>query len=156
MRLAVRKAHRLIGLAIFTPCRAYQADSRMAGRDTGQGAFSPHRHDQGGGFMKVSPASDIVGIASSFGIGVPQYKEIKRDEEAYEIAHRWPMLAELHGFASQLSEENGLNLDAAGAAAAPATQVPPQEKSGLKVVSAAGQNAENQYQSLAEQVQIAA
>lgn len=95
--------------------------------------------------MKVSPASDIVGIASSFGISAHQYKEIKRDEDAYEIAQRWPMLAELHGFAPQVTVED-----------ASAGSAPVQEKSGLKVVGAAGQKAEDPYQPPAEQAQIAA
>jgi len=119
----------------------------------------PYQGDQGGVFVKVSSVSDIVGIASSFGISVPQYKEIKRDEEAYEIAHRWPMLAELHGLAPQLSEESAMTVDAAAAEAATAGQATAgqaQEKSGLKVVSAAGQNTDAECQPPAGQVPIAA
>lgn len=100
--------------------------------------------------MKVFSASDIVGLASSFGSAVPQYKEIRRDEEAYEIAHRWPMLAGLHGFAPAVADVNA-SIAADVDAAAPA-----QEKAGLKVVPANSQNAESQCQPPSPPVQIAA
>jgi len=106
--------------------------------------------------MKVSFASDIVGVASSFGISVHQYREIKRDEDAYEIAQRWPMLAELHGLSPQLSEGNASAADAVDAAALPAGPAPAQDKSGLKIAGAPGEKAEGPFQPAPGQVQIAA
>lgn len=106
--------------------------------------------------MKVSPASDIVGIASSFGLAGHQYKEIKRNEDAYEIAHRWPMLAELHGFAPVSADANALTAEAAGTEEAPANSAPSRERTGLKAVTATSQDAEAECQPPSVPVQIAA
>lgn len=106
--------------------------------------------------MKVFPASDIVGIASAFGIARHQYKEIKRDEEAYEIVDRWPMLAELHGLVPVPADINALTATGAGTEAASPVSGTSTESTGLKAVSPTNQNAEAGYQPTSAPIQIAA